>query len=52
MFYAAEDMTILLALKQTMTIVILLLVCFVCYWLFSLSVSLLFDILYKLTTFY
>ena len=49
MFYAAEDMTIVLALKQTMTIVILLLVC--CTRIctdFFLAISVVFDILYKL----
>jgi len=41
---------ILLALKQTMTIVILLLVCYirVCTDCFFIAISLLFDILYKL----
>ena len=49
MFNAAEDMTILLALKQTMTIVILLLICYTrILTVFSLAISLLFDILYKL----
>ena len=52
MFYAAEDMTIglLLALKQTLTIVILLLVCYtrICTDCLFLAISLLFDILYKL----
>jgi len=51
MFYAAEDMTIRSALKETMTVVILLLVCCtrICTNCFSfLAISLLFDILYKL----
>jgi len=50
MFYAKEDITILLALKQTMMIVILLLVCYtkICTDCFFLAISLLFDILYKL----
>jgi len=43
-------MTILLTLKQTMTIVILLLVCYIriCTDCFSLAISLLFDISYNL----
>jgi len=55
MFYAAEDMTILLALKQTMMFVILLLFCYTrtCTDCLFFAFSLLFHILCKLrlTTF-